>query len=79
MQEADIYCLGAALFAAFVALASMDTFWFLEVREGWEWLADALTFIWIAVAMSIVAWVKVRNPESHISFHSLSLRLLALD
>ena len=59
MQEADVYCLAAALFSAFVALASMDTFWFFEIQPGWEWLADALTFLWIAVAMSTVAWVKV--------------------
>ncbi|KAF8325195.1 Fusaric acid resistance protein-like-domain-containing protein [Cantharellus anzutake] len=58
MQEADVYCLIAALFSAFVALGSMDTFWFFEIKPGWEWLADALTFMWIAAAMSIVAWVK---------------------
>jgi hypothetical protein len=61
MQEADIYCMMAALFSGFVALASMDTFWFFEIQPGWEWLADLLTFIWIAVAMAIVAWVKVTS------------------
>jgi hypothetical protein len=59
MQEAVIYCLVAALFAAFVTLASMDTFWFFEIRPGWEWLGDALTFAWIGIAISFVAWVKV--------------------
>jgi hypothetical protein len=59
MHEADIYCLVCALFAAFVSLASMDTFWFFEIRPGWEWLADALTFTWIGIAITIVAWVKV--------------------
>ena len=63
MQEADVYCLVAAIFSAFVALASMDTFWFFEIQPGWEWLADALTFIWIAAAMSTVAWVKVRRAS----------------
>jgi len=61
MQEADIYCIMAALFACFVALASMDTFWFFEIQPGWEWLADLLTFIWIGVAVAIIIWVKVTS------------------
>lgn len=59
MMEADIYCLAAALFSAFIALGSMSTFWFFELRHGWEWLADSLTFVWIAIGMMTVAWVKV--------------------
>ena len=61
MQEADIYCIMAALFAGFVASASMDTFWFFEIQPGWEWLADLLTFIWIGVAVAIIIWVKVTS------------------
>lgn len=60
MQEADIYCLAAALFSGFVALASMDTFWFFfDFEDGTEWIADVLTFLWIAVALGVIAWVKV--------------------
>src|SRR5690242_16051119 len=43
MMEADIYCIGGAAFAAVVTLLSMDSFWFFELKPGWEWLADLIT------------------------------------
>ncbi|KAJ6594590.1 Fusaric acid resistance protein-like-domain-containing protein [Mycena capillaripes] len=59
MVEADLYCLVGLLYSAFVCLASMTMFWWLETKPGWEWLADFLVIAWIGVSMSIVAWMKV--------------------
>ncbi|KAF8320692.1 hypothetical protein DL93DRAFT_2052449 [Clavulina sp. PMI_390] len=59
MQEADIYCLVAALFSAFIALLSMDTFWFfVDFEDDLEWAGDLLTFFLIASAVSAIVWVK---------------------
>ncbi|KDQ55716.1 hypothetical protein JAAARDRAFT_327588 [Jaapia argillacea MUCL 33604] len=63
MIEADGFCLMGLLFAAFVSLSSMSMFWWLEVKEGWEWLADVLVIVWIGVSMSTVAWMKLRMAK----------------
>lgn len=59
MFEADFYCLVAAMFSSFVCLGSMSMFWFFELKEGYEWVADLVTFIWIAAGMTVVAWTKL--------------------
>jgi hypothetical protein len=59
MVEADLYCFMGLMYSAFVCLASMSMFWWLERKPGWEWLADFLVIAWIGVSMSIVAWMKV--------------------
>ena len=59
MIEADSYCFIALLYSAFICLSSMSMFWWLEVKPGWEWLADMLVLLWIGVSMSGVAWTKV--------------------
>ncbi|KAF7357929.1 ArAE-2 domain-containing protein [Mycena venus] len=59
MVEADLYCLAGLIYSAFVCLASMSMFWWLETKPGWEWLADFLVIVWIGVSMSVVAWMKV--------------------
>ncbi|KAJ7141111.1 Fusaric acid resistance protein-like-domain-containing protein [Mycena epipterygia] len=59
MVEADLYCFMGLMYSAFVCLASMTMFWWLETKPGWEWLADILVIAWIGVSMSIVAWMKV--------------------
>lgn len=59
MFEADFYCLVAAMFSSFVCLGSMSMFWFFELKEGYEWVADLVTFVWIAAGMTFVAWAKV--------------------
>ncbi|TFY71629.1 hypothetical protein EVG20_g1380 [Dentipellis fragilis] len=59
MLEADKYCLMGLAFAAFISLGSMNVFWWLEVKHGWEWLADVLAILWIGIGMSLVAWTKV--------------------
>ncbi|KZT29097.1 hypothetical protein NEOLEDRAFT_1154149 [Neolentinus lepideus HHB14362 ss-1] len=59
MLEADFYCLIGLLYASFICLSSMSMFWWLEVRPGWEWLADALVILWIGASMSVMAWMKV--------------------
>ncbi|KAJ7354534.1 Fusaric acid resistance protein-like-domain-containing protein [Mycena albidolilacea] len=59
MVEADLYCFVGLVYSAFVCLASMTMFWWLETKPGWEWLADILVIVWIGVSMSVVAWMKV--------------------
>ncbi|EJD47000.1 hypothetical protein AURDEDRAFT_184209 [Auricularia subglabra TFB-10046 SS5] len=59
MMEADFFCLAGLIFAAFVCLGSMTTFWPLELSPGWEWLADVLVLSWIAGAFVFISWSKV--------------------
>jgi hypothetical protein len=59
MVEADLFCLFGVVYAAVVCLVSMSMFWFLEVRPGWEWLADFVAIAWIGLSMSLLAWLKV--------------------
>lgn len=59
MFEADLFCSFGLLYSSFVCLASMGTFWWLELKPGWEWLGDVTVILWIGVSMSIVAWMKV--------------------
>ncbi|KAF8504112.1 Fusaric acid resistance protein-like-domain-containing protein [Gautieria morchelliformis] len=59
MAEADIYVVFGVAFSTFVSIGSMSTFWFFQVRPGWEWLADALVLCWIAASIIVVAWLKV--------------------
>ena len=59
MLEADAFCGMGLLFAAFVSLSSMSMYWFFEVRPGMEWLADSLVILWVGIAMSFIAWMKV--------------------
>ncbi len=59
MFEADLYCFLGVLWASFISLGSMGMYWWLEVKQGWEWLADILVLIWIGLGMSAVAFMKV--------------------
>ncbi|KAJ3537568.1 hypothetical protein NM688_g6665 [Phlebia brevispora] len=59
MFEADTFCLVGLLFATFVSLSSMSMYWFLELKPGWEWLADSLAILWIGAGMSTIAWMKM--------------------
>ncbi|KXN90635.1 hypothetical protein AN958_03875 [Leucoagaricus sp. SymC.cos] len=59
MIEADIFCLMGIVYAAFVCGISMSTFWWLELKPGYEWLGDVVAILWIGVSMSVVAWMKV--------------------
>src|ERR1700748_1624770 len=59
MAEADIFCLFAAFFSAFVSIASMAMYRYLDEKEGWEWLADSTAFVWIATGMTLLAWLKM--------------------
>ena len=58
-MEADLFCLLGLLYAAVVCLASMSMFWWLEVKPGWEWMADIVALVWIAVSVGVMAWMKV--------------------
>ncbi|KAH7925611.1 hypothetical protein BV22DRAFT_1010776 [Leucogyrophana mollusca] len=59
MVEADSFCSIALLYSALACLSGMSLFWFLEVRPGWEWLADVLAILWVGLSMSGLAWMKV--------------------
>jgi hypothetical protein len=65
MIEADIFCAFGLLYAAFVALASMSLYWWLELSPGFEWLGDVIAIIWVGLSMSGIAWSKVwmANPS----------------
>ncbi|KAH8107675.1 Fusaric acid resistance protein-like-domain-containing protein [Cristinia sonorae] len=60
MLEADLFCFMGLLYVSLVSLASMSLFWFFEVQPGWEWLADFFVLFWVGLAMSVVAWLKVK-------------------
>ncbi|KDQ27334.1 hypothetical protein PLEOSDRAFT_1064671 [Pleurotus ostreatus PC15] len=75
MFEADLFCSFGLLYSSFVCLASMGTFWWLELKPGWEWLGDVTVILWIGLSMSIVAWMKVYMVSSSASslIHSTDL------
>ena len=58
MFEADRYCLLGVLFAGFISLSSMSTYWSLEEHEGLDWLADTLALLLIGCGMCVLAWTK---------------------
>ncbi|KAL0575801.1 hypothetical protein V5O48_006179 [Marasmius crinis-equi] len=65
MLEADIFFIFGLFYSAFVALASMSMFWWIDVQPGWEWLADVVAIVWVGVSMSFLAWLKIwmGNPQ----------------
>ncbi|KAF9258847.1 hypothetical protein L218DRAFT_974799 [Marasmius fiardii PR-910] len=65
MLEADIFCVFGLFYSAFVALASMSMFWWIDVQPGLEWLADVIAIVWVGVSMSVLAWLKLwmANPQ----------------
>ncbi|KAG8850393.1 hypothetical protein FRB96_000457 [Tulasnella sp. 330] len=60
MLEADKYCLLGAVYSSIVCLVSMGLFWLLEDQPGWEFWADTSVFITVGIAMTLVAWAKLR-------------------
>jgi hypothetical protein len=76
MVEADLYCFVGLVYSAFVCLASMTMFWWLETKPGWEWLADILVIVWIGVSMSVVAWMKVWMASPSFNTGKISLPYL---
>lgn len=58
MFEADKYCLLGVLFAGFISLSSMSTYWSLEERDGLDWLADTLAILLIGIGICALAWTK---------------------
>ncbi|KDR75940.1 hypothetical protein GALMADRAFT_68130 [Galerina marginata CBS 339.88] len=65
MMEADMFCLFGLLYSAFVCLISMSMFWWLEIKPGWEWVADIVALSWIGLSIGALAWMKVwmENPS----------------
>ena len=59
MLEADLFCLYGLAWASFISLGSMGMFWWIDVKPGWEWLADVTVITWIGLGMTAVAFMKV--------------------
>ena len=58
MVEADLFCLLGLFYSSLVCLVSMSMYWWLELKPGWEWLADVVAVAWIGLSMSGVTWMK---------------------
>ncbi|KAF4597849.1 hypothetical protein EYR38_006240 [Pleurotus pulmonarius] len=80
MFEADLFCSFGLLYSSFVCLASMGTFWWLELKPGWEWLGDVTVILWIGVSMSFVAWMKVYmgSPQFNTACSMIAITLFAV-
>ncbi|KAK0240849.1 hypothetical protein EDD85DRAFT_816543 [Armillaria nabsnona] len=80
MIEADTFCIFGLFYAAFVSLATMSLFWWLEVKPGWEWLADTFVILWVGVSMSILAWLKVwmANPQFNTACSMIAIILFVV-
>lgn len=74
MVEADLFCLLGLAWSAFICLGSMSMFWWLELKPGWEWLADVFVLIWIGLGMTTVAWMKVYMAKPSFNTGSSSSR-----
>ena len=59
MFEADLFCLIGVLFSAVISLSSSFSIRSFEDDPDYHWIGDCLVFIWVAGAMTIVAWAKV--------------------
>jgi len=59
MFEADLFCFIGVLFSAIITLSSSFSIHLFEDDSELQWIGDCLVFIWVASAMSIVAWAKV--------------------
>jgi hypothetical protein len=59
MFEADLFCLIGVLFSAVISLSSSFSIRLFEDDPDYQWIGDCLGFIWVAAAMSIIAWAKV--------------------
>lgn len=59
MFEADLFCVVGTAFSAIVILGSIASFWIIDNEPNWEWIGDFYIFIWLSLAMMIVAWAKV--------------------
>ncbi|KAF6761178.1 hypothetical protein DFP72DRAFT_880344 [Ephemerocybe angulata] len=65
MIEADLFVLLGLFYSSFVCLGSMAMYWWLELKPGWEWLADLIVLCWIGFSMGVIAFLKVwmNNPS----------------
>lgn len=60
MFEADVFCFMGVFFATVITLGSDLSFWFIENQPLLEWIGDFLIFFWLAAAMMMMSWAKVR-------------------
>ncbi|KZP34451.1 hypothetical protein FIBSPDRAFT_719555 [Athelia psychrophila] len=58
MVEADMYCFLGLAYASFISLSSMAMFWWIDLKPGFEWLADLFAILWIGFGMAGVTWTK---------------------
>ncbi|KAG9316913.1 Fusaric acid resistance protein-like-domain-containing protein [Chiua virens] len=59
MFEADSYCLVAWLYSALMSLSGLALFWWLDVKPGFEILADCLLIVWMGLTIWGLTWMKV--------------------
>lgn len=76
MLEGDLFCLLGLLYAAVVCFVSMSMFWWLEVKPGWEWMADVVALVWIGLSIGLMAWMKVWMVGSVVKVYPSFLLLI---
>ncbi|KAF8550630.1 hypothetical protein OG21DRAFT_1478462 [Imleria badia] len=59
MFEADSYCLVAWLYSALMSLSGLSLFWWLDLKPGFELVADFELIIWVGLTIWGLTWMKV--------------------
>lgn len=59
MFEADVFCLMGVLFTTLVTCGSVVSSLLVDSGIGLEWLGDFVIFVWLAVSIMIISWMKV--------------------
>ena len=59
MFEADSFCMLAWLYSALMSLSGLHLFWWLDLKPGWELLADFVLIIWVGLTIWGLTWMKV--------------------
>ncbi|KAF9227087.1 hypothetical protein BS17DRAFT_861039 [Gyrodon lividus] len=73
MFEADSFCTIAWLYSAIVCLGSMSLFWWLDVKPGWDTLADFVPIICVGLSIWGLSWMKVWMSKPTFNSGTLSL------
>ncbi|KAK7448857.1 hypothetical protein VKT23_013587 [Stygiomarasmius scandens] len=80
MVEANVFCLFGLFYASFVCLSCMSVFWWLERKPGLEWVGDIFAIVWVGLAMSLLAWLKVwmANPQFNTACSMMAIILFVV-
>ncbi|KAF5337644.1 hypothetical protein D9758_013030 [Tetrapyrgos nigripes] len=80
MVEADVFCMFGLFYAAAVCLSCMSVFWWLEGMPGYEWVGDIFAVVWVGLAMSLLAWLKVwmANPQFNTACSMMAIILFVV-